>query len=238
MKNFETTLKNAALELKININDEQIEKFKAYFSFLLEYNKDVNLTAITDPQEAAIKHFIDSLILDKLIELKENINIIDVGAGAGFPSLPNKIIRPLLNLTLLDSSKKRVKFLIGLTHKLGINCEILHKRAEELAIKEEYREKFDCVTARGVAPLNILAEYCLPFLKVGGAFLAMKGPNGDYELKNAENAIEILGGSVEKIEKLELPNHFGTRIILIIRKIKSTPQKYPRRSTKISKMPL
>ena len=238
MKEFETTLKNAALELKIDIDDKQTEKFKAYFNFLLEYNKLVNLTAITDPKEVAIKHFIDSLILSKFIETKKEIKFIDVGAGAGFPSVPNKILYPALNLTLLDSSNKRVKFLMDLTAKLGLNCEILHNRAEEIAIKNEYREKFDYVVARAVAPLNILAEYCLPFLKVGGIFLAMKGPSGADELKNASNALEILGGNLEKNEKFELPYNFGTRNILIIKKIKLTDLKYPRRSAKITKTPL
>ncbi len=207
-----------------NLTPKQEEQFVTYFEFLTSYNQKVNLTAITDKQEVYIKHFYDSILGAEFVP--QNATVVDVGTGAGFPGVPIKIVRPDIKLTLVDSLNKRIEFLRQLSTKLDISSECVHSRAEDFATLN--REKFDVATSRAVASLNTLCEYTLPLLKVGGIFLAYKGGNMDEELNNSQKAISTLGGVVENIKKFILPNNMGERNIIIIKKIKNTPKKYPR----------
>lgn len=227
-----------AKKLDIYLNESQLEKFKIYMDFLLEYNSHTNLTTITDPNDIMIKHFLDSIILNKFCDVPKKAKVVDVGTGAGFPGVPIKIFRSDIELTLVDSLNKRIKFLNELMEKINLNADIIHARAEELSHNFEYREKYDLAVSRAVAPLNVLCEYCLPYVKVGGFFVALKGSNADEEIQNSKKAIKILDGKIEKIETFELPQNKGFRSILIIKKVSKTPQKYPRLNSKISKTPL
>lgn len=213
---------------------DQYEKFDLYAEFLCEYNKNVNLTAITAPHEILIKHFIDSVIALKYVEIPENSAIIDVGTGAGFPSVPIKIMRNDIKLTLLDSLAKRITFLERLCEKLGVKAEFIHGRAEDIGKMAEYREKFDFSCARAVANLSVLSEYCVPFVKVDGFFIAMKGPNEDIDA--SANAIKLLGGEVSAISDYDLDS--DKRRIISIKKISHTSTKYPRNSSQIKKKSL
>lgn len=224
---------NAGLE----ISPEQAEKLQTLMDFMLRYNKNVNLTRITEPDEVIEKHYIDSILPLKLFNVPCGTSIVDIGTGAGFPSLPMKIYRPDLNFTLIDSLGKRITYLDLACEKLGISCETLHARSEEAARNKKYREAFDYATARAVAALNVLCEYCLPYVKVGGYFIALKGAEGENETENAKNAIEKLGGSLERIIKYELPGG-DKRCLVIIKKTRETPPTYPRNSGVIAKKPL
>lgn len=218
--------KEELLKLDINASNEEILKFNTYYEFLVSYNQNVNLTAITEYDEVMIKHFYDSLILSKVLD--KNVKICDVGAGAGFPSVPCAIIRDDIDVTIIDSLNKRIIFLEELVKKLNLkNVTPIHFRAEEYA--KEKREYFDVVTARAVARLNVLSELCLPLLKVGGLFVALKAVDSADEIQEAKKAIEILGGRLEKCMSFELPYNYGTRVLIIIKKIKNTPLKYPRK---------
>ena len=230
---FEEANKNG-----ISLSENQLEKFKIYMDFLIEYNSHTNLTAIKNPEDIMIKHFFDSIIIDKFLNIEKNNKIIDIGTGAGFPGVPMKILRKNIDLTLLDSLNKRIVFLDKLSEKIGVEYSTIHGRAEEFGQKNDYRENFDLAVSRAVAPLNILCEYTLPFVKVGGYFAALKGPDFEKELSNSKNAIEILGGKLEKCENFELPYDKGSRNMIIIKKIKHTPKKYPRTSLQISKTSL
>jgi 16S rRNA (guanine527-N7)-methyltransferase len=211
----------------VELNDEQYEKLCVYSRMLTEWNEKINLTAITDPEGITVKHFFDSVYPFTMVDLPENAEVIDVGTGAGFPSCPLKIVRDDIKITLLDSLNKRVRFLGEISNVLDLGAVCIHGRAEELGRNSIYREKFDCACARAVANLTELSEYCLPFVKVDGIFCALKGSSGEEELKEAEEIIKILGGKVEKVEKYNLPNGDG-RTLIVIRKIKETPEKYPR----------
>ncbi len=200
--------------------------------------KKINLTSITDDVEMAEKHFFDSIIMSKFINLN-NKSVIDVGTGAGFPGLPLKINDPTIKLTLLDSLNKRIQFLEKVGSVLGLsNVAYLHGRAEDYASQADHREKYDVATSRAVAKLNVLSEYCLPYVKVGGTFVALKGKDYKNELKDSEKAIHILGGKVEKIESYYLENDDSTHYLVFIKKIKKTPFKYPRQAGKPTKKPL
>lgn len=198
----------------------------------------MNLTAITDEHGVAVKHFADSLTLYNFVDVKKNASIIDVGTGAGFPGVVLKIARPDIKLTLLDSLNKRLTFLDTVLNDIGLDSELVHSRAEEGGKNKLYREKFDIAVSRAVARMNVLCEYCLPYVKVGGLFVAMKGPNADEELDGAENALKLLGGKVEKVHKFNLPCDEGERTIIVIKKVKPTPKQYPRISGKIKSQPL
>ncbi|MCR4862934.1 MAG: 16S rRNA (guanine(527)-N(7))-methyltransferase RsmG [Ruminococcus sp.] len=221
-------------EYKLELSIENYEKLDIYAQFLVEYNSHTNLTAITEPEQILTKHFIDSILLSKYVNIPENSAIIDVGTGAGFPSVPLKIMRPDIKLTLLDSLNKRIVFLEKLCGKLGIEAYLIHGRAEEVAQKPEYREKFYFSCARAVAELGTLCEYCLPFVKVGGSFISMKGPTED--VSKAQNAAKILGGALHEEIKYDLESE--QRRIILIEKISQTPTKYPRNSGQIKKKPL
>lgn len=221
----------------ISLPKNAVESLTVYGKLLLEWNEKINLTAIKDPDEIVVKHFIDSLSLLKIIDPKAGESLIDIGTGAGFPGMVIKILRPELNVTLLDGHAKRFIFLEDLQNQLGIKAENLHLRAELAAKDAKYREKFDYATARAVARLNTLAEYCLPFVKKGGKFVSMKGPTAEEELSEAKKAIEILGGENLCLVKENLPMD-NTRFFVTAEKTKNTPEKYPRASAKISKNPL
>lgn len=221
----------------IQLNVEQKEMFYKYMNLLIEWNEKINLTAIVEPKEVILKHFVDSLTISKF--LKDGDKLIDVGTGAGFPGIPNKIFNENLNVTLLDSLKKRTIFLDEVINELELkNIKSMHSRVEEFAQNKEYREKFDVATSRAVAQLNILLEYMLPLVKVGGICICMKGSEIEEELNNAKNALQILGGEIEKIESFELADSEMKRNLVIIRKVRNTPNKYPRKAGTPNKEPL
>lgn len=218
----------------MNINEEQYTLLDKYAELLVEYNKVMNLTGITDPMGISEKHFLDSLLVFKLADIPEKSTVIDVGTGAGFPGVPMKLYCPDLDVTLLDSLNKRINFLEAVSHEtLPMTC--IHARAEEGGRKNELREMFDIAIARAVAALPILAEYCLPYVKVGGSFIAMKGPNED--ISQGESAVKILGGEISDVINYELPSG-DKRVIVIVKKISPTPTKYPRNGGQISKKSL
>lgn len=218
----------------LSLSDKQYERLDKYAELLVEWNEKINLTAITDPEGITVKHFFDSIYPFTLFELPQNSSIIDVGTGAGFPSCPLKIYRGDLKITLLDSLNKRINFLGQLSEHIGLGADCIHGRAEELGKNPQYREKFDCATARAVANLTELCEYCLPFVKVGGYFAALKGSGGEEELKDAKSAIKTLGGKVEDTFEYRLPMGDG-RTLILIKKIENTPEKYPRNKGKMNK---
>ncbi len=224
---------------KINqeLKKEQLKQFETYMNLLLEWNEKINLTAITDPEEIILKHFIDSLTISSYIS--KNSKVIDVGTGAGFPGIPLKIAREDTEVTLLDSLQKRVHFLEEVIDKLELKkITAIHARAEEQGKNKNMREKYDIATSRAVANLATLAEYLLPFVKLEGYAICMKGPDVDEEIKQSQNAISILGGKIEKVEKFFLPDSDIGRSIILIKKIKTTPAKYPRKAGMPSKEPI
>ncbi len=230
-------LKEYTAQLGIPLDEGQLEQFDLYARTLVEWNEKINLTAILDPEGILVKHFLDSLMLLTVIQPGEGERLIDVGTGAGFPSIPVKIARPDLNLTLLDSLNKRINFLKELSGLLGQENECIHFRAEEAGQKKEYRGRYQFSTARAVAHLRELSEYCIPFLQQGGKFAALKSGNIEQELKESEKAIHILGGKIVEIRRFSLPDA-SPRSIILVEKISQTPTGYPRPSAKIAKKPL
>lgn len=224
-------------KIDIKFTEEQLNQFYKYMNLLLEWNEKINLTAITDPNEVILKHFIDSLTINKYI--KENSTLADVGTGAGFPGIPLKILRPDLKITLVDSLNKRINFLNEVINKLNlVNIETVHSRIEDFGKDKKYRESFDFVTARAVANLAVLSEYLLPIAKVGGQCVCMKGSSVEEELSNGKNAIKVLGGNIKNIDEFVLPDSDMSRNVIIIDKIKNTPNKYPRKAGIPVKEPL
>ena len=224
-------------KIDIKFTEEQLNQFHEYMNLLLEWNEKINLTAITDPNEVILKHFIDSLTINKYI--KENSTLADVGTGAGFPGIPLKILRPDLKITLVDSLNKRINFLNEVINKLNlVNIETVHSRIEDFGKDKKYREIFDFVTARAVANLAVLSEYLLPIAKVGGQCVCMKGSSVEEELSNGKNAIKVLGGKIKNIDEFVLPDSDMSRNVIIIDKIKNTPNKYPRKAGIPVKEPL
>lgn len=223
--------------ININISEDEIENFKIYMELLLEWNEKINLTAITDENDILLKHFVDSLTIKKYIS--ENEKIIDIGTGAGFPGIPLAIMNKYNEITLMDSLNKRIVFLNDVIDKLKLNnVKAIHSRAEELARNKNHREKYDVAVSRAVANLSTLVEYMLPFVRIGGKCICMKGPNIEEELKNAKKAIKELGGEVIKIENFKLPESDNERNIVIIKKIRETSSKYPRKPGTPSKEPI
>lgn len=221
----------------MDIDNVSAEKFAVYMELLREWNEKINLTAITDEEGILVKHFFDSSSISEFVD--NNSKIIDIGTGAGFPGLPLKIVNDTLNLTLVDSLNKRINFLNEVKNKLGLkNVETVHGRAEDVGIDNKYREKYDFAVSRAVAELRILVEYLLPLVKVGGKVIAMKGPNIDEEVENSKKAVKLLGGEIERIESFRLGNTDNERTIIIIKKIKNTESKYPRKAGIPRKNPL
>lgn len=231
--NFET-VSNIFDKYEIKLNKRQYDQLCIYADFLVEYNKNVNLTAITDPVEILYKHFIDSILLTKYVDFNKKSAIIDVGTGAGFPSVPIKIFYPDIKITLLDSLNKRITFLKKLCQKIEIDAEFIHGRAEIIGRMPEYREKFDISCARAVANMSLLSEYCLPFVKVGGIFAAMKGPSENINV--SLNAVNLLGGEIENDFSYEIESE--KRKIVVVRKVSQTSTSFPRNSSQIKKKPL
>lgn len=226
-------------EKGINLSSEQQQQFESYFQLLISWNKKVNLTAITDREEVVIKHFYDSLTPSFFFEFADNASICDVGSGAGFPAIPLKIMFPNLRVTIVDSLNKRLLFLEEVKKQLHLeNISFFHDRAETFAHRTAVREQFDWVVARAVANLAVLCEYCLPLVRQGGSFLALKGGQADEEIHDASAAIRILGGALKRQCAIELPGHCGSRLIVQIAKEKATPKKYPRKPGMPAKKPL
>lgn len=233
---FSEELENVAKQIEIELTKKQIEKFYNYMNLLLEWNEKINLTAIIEPREVILKHFVDSLTIAKYI--KDDEKLIDVGTGAGFPGIPLSIVKENTDIVLLDSLNKRINFLEEVKENLKLeNITTIHGRAEEFGKNKKEREIYDIATSRAVAPLNILLEYLLPLVKIGGKAICMKGSNIE-EIENAKNALEILGGKIEKIEEITLPNSDIKRNIIIVKKVKNTPSKYPRKPGTPSKEPI
>lgn len=236
LKEFEKIFKEKCKKNNIELQTYEIEKFYKYMLGIIEWNEKINVTAITDEKEFLEKHFIDSLTINKY--LKNGKKLIDIGTGAGFPGIPLKIANSNLEVTLIDSVNKKLNVIKEVSKEIKLDkLEIIHTRAEDLANKSEYREQFDFATTRAVSNLSTIAEYMLPFVKIGGKAICMKGPNYEEELEDAEKAIRILGGKLEKVENLRL-NDENERNIVIISKINKTPSKYPRGQGKPLKEPI
>lgn len=220
---------------EITLDEAAVERFDAFASLLVEWNKKMNLTAITEPQEIEIKHFLDCLLVQKYFDFSTVKTAVDIGAGAGFPSIPLLICNENVEFTLVDSLNKRLEFLEVVCRELGINANLVHARAEELGQNKNYRESFDLALARAVAPMNVLSEYCLPFVKPGGSFVALKGSNDD--ITPAQSSIQTLGGELIDTVSYKLNNE-DIRTLAIVKKISQTPTQYPRKPKKISTKPL
>lgn len=219
-------VKQLFASLDLNISEQMAKMFETYYHELIDYNQKVNLTAITDEQEVYVKHFYDSCLASKYIP--NNAKAVDVGTGAGFPGVPLKIIRLDIDLHLVDSLNKRITFLNHLQQQLDLKYNTYHSRAEDFCSNANYREQFDVCVSRAVAKLNTLCEYCLPLVKVNGIFIAYKSGDIKDEVETSIKAINILGGQIIDKVNLTLPNNYGERTLIIIKKIKNTPNKYPR----------
>lgn len=234
--NKELLKENAAI-LGTVLSDEMLEKFDKLADLLIETNKSMNLTAIKEPDDIVVKHFADSLSLFSAIVPNQEARVLDLGTGAGFPGIPLLIARPDLRLTMLDSTAKKLKYVADTVEALGLKAEVFHTRAEDAGKNPLYREAYDIVCSRAVAALNILCEYCLPFVKVGGMFVAMKSAKADEEISSAKQAIRLLGGEIIDKKSFFLSDG-GERTLIMIKKISQTSPKYPRPSAQISKKPL
>lgn len=236
---FYNLMKEAAADVNMNLSEEQYDKFIKYMRLVQEWNQKINLTAITEDEEFIKKHFIDCIKAFKSEELKNAKNLIDVGTGAGFPGLPIAIMREDLNVTLLDSLNKRINFLNIVINELGLkNVITIHSRAEDGARKKELRENFDVATSRAVANMTVLSEFCLPYVKVGGHFVALKGPAIEEELKASKNALGVLGGRLKEVIELEIEDTDLKHNIVIVSKEKECSNSYPRKAGIITKKPL
>lgn len=223
----------------VELSDTQAEQFLAYYEYLVEKNKVMNLTGITEYNEVVLKHFVDSLSLARIIDLNQYETLLDLGTGAGFPGIPLKIAFPHLKVVLMDSLNKRINFLNEVIEKLQCrNIEAVHARAEDAARRKEYREQFDLCVSRAVANLSSLSEYCLPFVKKGGMFISYKSMDIDEEINNSKRAVSLLGGKIKEKKEFYLPDSDIGRSFIIIEKEKNTPAKYPRKAGMPSKEPL
>ena len=217
------------------LDEEAVKRLEKYADLLVEWNEKINLTAIVDPEGIAVKHFLDCLMIFKYIDIPRGASVIDIGTGAGFPGVVMKIARPDIKLTLMDSLQKRINFLDTVCDDLGLEVTTVHSRAED--IKPQMREGYDFAVARAVANMRVLSEYCIPFVKVNGSFIAMKGASAAEEMKEAEKAIKTLGGEIKAFDRFDLLD-VGERGIINVKKISQTLTKYPRNAGKISKQPL
>lgn len=237
IEKFEEILNKYLKEINIELKKEQTEKFYKYMNLLLEWNEKINLTAITEPEEVILKHFVDSLTISKYIE--KDSKLVDMGTGAGFPGIPLKILRDDIEITLADSLNKRINFLNEVIKELNLkNIQTVHTRAEEFGKNKKYRESFDIATSRAVANLSTLSEYLIPLVKPSGKTICMKGSEIKEEVEMARKAIEILGGKIEQEESFNLPNSDMKRNVIIIKKVKNTPAKYPRKPGMPAKEPI
>lgn len=236
----ETEFINALKDQGIELSEVQIGQFNTYYKMLVEWNEKINLTAVTEKEEVYLKHFYDSITPLFYADIEEGASLCDVGAGAGFPSIPMKIIRPDLKVTIVDSLNKRINFLNELTAVLGLDkIHLVHDRAETFGNhKADARHMFDVVTARAVAQLNVLSELCLPLVRTGGQFIVMKGKKAQEELDESKFALDLLGGELTKVHQLSLPQEESDRYIMIIDKKRKTPKKYPRKPGTPNKSPL
>ena len=230
-------LKEKAEMFHVKLDETALDRFDIYGKLLVEWNEKINLTAITDPEGVTIKHFLDSLTIFSYVDIPEGAKVIDVGTGAGFPGLAMLIARPDLDITLMDSTKKRLMVLENILENIGLSANVVHSRAEEAGQNKAFREQYDFSTARAVTNLRDLAEYCLPFVKVGGSFISMKSAKALEEIAEGKKAIHVLGGQIIKQDTFELLD-CGERTIINVKKISSTPAKYPRPSAKIAKNPI
>ena len=230
-------LKESALKFGIELDDVSLNRFDTYARLLVEWNEKINLTAITEPDEIVIKHFTDSLTIFSYVDIPQGAKVIDVGTGAGFPGLAMLIARPDIELTLIDSTNKKLNVIRDILENIGLSANVVHIRAEVSGQDKAFREQYDFATARAVANLRDLSEYCLPFVKVGGSFISMKSAKTPEEIEQAETAIRVLGGKIEKIDSFDLFD-CGERTIIYVKKISSTPGKYPRPSAKMAKFPI
>ena len=232
-------LQQGLQQLNIDATPESLTQFELLKGLLIEWNEKINLTAITESDEVDIKHFIDSATCLATGYIKDNHEIIDVGTGAGFPGVPIKILNASLKVTLLDSLNKRIKYLEEVVNKLELkDVTLVHSRAEDGGMNKNYREKYDIALSRAVAAMNVLCEYCLPFVKVGGYFICQKGPSYKDELDSAAKAIDVLGGKIKDVKGYKLPNSEITHYVIIIEKVKETPLKYPRKPGKPAAEPI
>lgn len=226
-------------QIDVTLDQKQMERFELYYEMLIEKNKVMNLTAITEPEAVIDKHFVDSLAINKIVDLKNVKSVIDIGTGAGFPGIPLKIAFPWLEITLLDSLNKRIKFLDEVVDALRLEqIKCIHGRSEDIARQEEHREKYDLCVSRAVANLSTLSELCIPFVKKGGEFISYKAANSQEEIEQAGNAISKLGGRLAGVQELILPDTDMGRIFVCIKKEKNTSKKYPRKAGTPGKEPL
>ena len=230
-------LKTKAAEYGVYLDERALERFDIYARLLVKWNERINLTAITEPDEIVIKHFVDSLTVFSATEIPVGAKVIDVGTGAGFPGVAMLIVRPDLKITLMDSTNKKLNVIRDILEKTELTADVVHIRAEAAGQDKAFREQYDFSTARAVSNLRDLSEYCLPFVKKGGTFISMKSAKADEEIAEAKGAIRILGGEIEEKKTFELADS-GERTIILIKKVSSTPPKYPRPSAKIAKFPL
>ncbi len=230
-------LKNKAAEYGVMLDERALVRFDIYARLLVEWNEKINLTAITQPDEIVMKHFVDSLTVFSAADIPQGASVIDVGTGAGFPGVAMLIARPDLKLTLIDSTNKKLNVIRDILEKTELSADVIHIRAEEAGQNKAFREQFDFSTARAVSNLRDLSEYCLPFVRQGGTFISMKSAKADEEIAEARTAIKVLGGEIKEKKTFELADS-GERTIILIKKISSTPAKYPRPSAKIAKFPL
>lgn len=232
-------MRDLLFKIGIDISGEQLEEFEKYYIEMMIWNEKCNLTAITEENEVIIKHFYDSLLVMLFKEWNGKGRLLDIGTGAGLPGLPIKIMNTDIHITLMDSLNKRIKFLEHIIQILKLTgIEAIHARAEEMGQEDKWRERYDIVVSRAVARMPVLLEYCLPFVKIGGYFIAYKGPDAEEEIAAAKKALEILGGKIKEIKKHELPEGGGKRSLILIEKTYQTPKTYPRKAGTPEKKPL